>query len=174
MALLCPRSLKNIYLGDINPQLECCHIRQPRTFLHHIGQTHALPTPKKPTRSMKPTLANVLTLAIAFVIAYGALTPPGAYNLTTGPASLFDKQQHITAFALLVLPLTWRHFRTALWLVPLAILYGVTIEALQPLIGRSASGLDIVANTLGAVLGCLPGAVRAKLRPSQSAKPYDP
>ncbi len=112
---------------------------------------------------MKRSLANILTLLIAALIAYGALTPPGGYNLTTGPASLFDKHQHVTAFALLVLPLTWGNIRNALWLVPLAIVYGGAIELLQPLIGRSGSLVDLAADALGCGLGVLPGALRAML-----------
>ena len=113
---------------------------------------------------MTTRIASTLTMLIAALIAYGALTPPGGYNLTTGPASLFDKHQHVTAFALLVLPLTWVRFRNAFWLVPLALVYGGAIEILQPLVGRSSNLLDLVANSVGVGLGILPGAIRGSRR----------
>lgn len=113
---------------------------------------------------MKLHLTSALTLAIAVLIAFGTLTPPGP----PGPPLPFtDKQMHFMAFALLVMPLIWVKPRYVLWLAPLALIYGGVIELLQPFVGRSADWLDLLADSGGILAGLLPGFVRSKLRKTQ-------
>jgi VanZ family protein len=104
-------------------------------------------------------LPHVLTLCIALGIAWGTLTPMPP---PTAPPDGTDKIQHFAAFALLVLPLGWVDIRNALWLAPLALLYGGAIEIIQPLVGRGAEWGDLLADALGIAAGLLPGCLRAR------------
>lgn len=93
------------------------------------------------------------TLAAALVIAVIASIPGPA-----GAPSLFgwDKLDHLSAFAALVLLCRagWPH--AARWMVAASLFaYGIAIEALQgsPLVSRTASLSDLVANGAGIALG---------------------
>ena len=108
---------------------------------------------------MTRPVAIALTLAVALAIGWGTLSPPGPPG---PPVPYLDKILHATAFAALVLPLTWLRARTALWLAPLALIYGGAIELVQPGFGRSAEWGDLLADGLGIVIGCLPGMWRAR------------
>ncbi len=104
--------------------------------------------------------ALVLTAAIALMIGWGTLTPPGA----AGPAlPLSDKQLHALGFGLLVLPLSLVRPATIRWLAPLALAYGGAIELIQPAVGRSAEWADFLADGIGIALGVTPGLIRARL-----------
>lgn len=102
---------------------------------------------------MKFWISFSLTLAIAAGIAIGTLSPPQD-NGTLPPHT--DKLLHFLAFALLALPLIWQNPRHTLWLTPAALIYGGTIELLQPNVGRSAEWLDFLADAAGIALGNLP------------------
>ncbi|WP_120499796.1 VanZ family protein [Roseovarius sp. EL26] len=110
---------------------------------------------------MKNPIALVLTCAIALLIAYGTLKPPGS---SSDPWILNDKQVHFLAFAFLTLPMGWVRPQAVLWLVPLAICYGGIIELIQPMFGRGAELGDLIADGLGAMTGALPGLIRHSIR----------
>ncbi len=95
-------------------------------------------------------LAVALTCICALAIAYGTLTPVEALALDP-PGS--DKLHHFLAFGGLVFPLVLVRPRVALWLVPVAALYGGAIELIQPHVGRHGEWADALANTAGAVIG---------------------
>lgn len=103
--------------------------------------------------------AVALTLALALLIGWGTLSPPGPPG---PPMPYMDKVLHAAAFAVLVLPLTWVRARSALWLAPLALAYGGGIELIQPSFGRTAEWADLLADGIGIALGCLPGLIRAR------------
>ena len=72
--------------------------------------------------------------------------------------SLNDKLNHFIAYGVLAfLGALGRHQVSLFWATVLVIGYGLLLEALQGLMpfGRSASWLDAVANTAGAVCGIL-------------------
>lgn len=108
-----------------------------------------------PSSSLRIRSAAALTIAIAMVIAWGTLSPPGDGGFTL---PLTDKQIHALAFAGLVLPLGWTVPRSLFWLAPVALLYGAAIEIVQSRIGRTAEWGDLLADALGiacAVVLCL-------------------
>ncbi len=99
-----------------------------------------------------------LTLAIAGLIAWATLSPPGP----PGPAIPYlDKLAHAVAFAILVAPLAWCRPRALVWGAPLALLYGGVIELVQPGFGRSAEWADFWADGIGVAVGSVPGFARA-------------
>ena len=100
------------------------------------------------------TVALGLTCLLAAVIAAATLTPQTA--LTTGPAGV-DKVYHAVAFAGLMLPTaTWRP-NALIWMIPAALLFGGTIEVIQPLVGRSADIGDFIADAVGVLAGTAVG-----------------
>ncbi len=108
---------------------------------------------------MKNRIALTLTYFVALLIAYGTLKPPSPPG---EPWLLNDKQVHFLAFALLTLPYGWVRPHAALWLVPIAILYGGAIELIQPMFGRGAEWGDLLADCLGALVGVVPGLLRRR------------
>lgn len=109
---------------------------------------------------MKITLALIATCAIALIIGVGTLSPPSGSE----PLPLTDKQLHFLAFALLALPLGWVRPRWVLWLIPLALAYGASIELIQPSVGRSGDWGDLLADGLGIIAGVIPGQLRQRMR----------
>jgi VanZ family protein len=110
---------------------------------------------------MKHPFAILLTCVIALLIAYGTLKPPGVGG---APLPLTDKQIHFLAFALLTFPYGWVRPSAARWLLPLAIAYGGAIELIQPTFGRGAEWGDLLADSLGALAGVLPGLMRWRIK----------
>lgn len=95
-------------------------------------------------------MAHGLTLVLAALIAALTLTPA-----PPGPPGVpgLDKLAHVVAFAALAGPLSWRYPKWW-WAVALvAVAYGGVIELVQPSVGRSMEGADLVADGAGAVLG---------------------
>ncbi|MEM7074879.1 MAG: VanZ family protein [Pseudomonadota bacterium] len=96
------------------------------------------------------TLAFCLTGLMAAGIAYVMLLPP---ETGTAPFPHFDKALHALVFALLVLPLCTIRPRHARWMLPVGLLFGAAIEAIQPQFGRGAEWLDLAADGAGLILG---------------------
>ena len=95
-------------------------------------------------------MAHVLTALVALVVTLLTLMPQ-----PPGPEGLpgLDKVAHVTAFAALTLPLSWRfpHMWRAVAIGTLA--YGGLIEILQPWTGRDAEWADLLADGVGAFAG---------------------
>lgn len=95
-----------------------------------------------------PRLAAGLFVALLALVLWGSLGP------YAGPGGgRFDKLQHFGAHAALAL-LGFAVLRRRSWRLLLAlVLLGVGIEGLQalPVVGRQASGLDVLANLAGAL-----------------------
>ena len=71
----------------------------------------------------------------------------------TSDPSLFgyDKIIHIILFFVLVLPALSYAPRSWVWVVPLAIVFGIVIEIIQPYFGRGRELGDVIANAIGAL-----------------------
>jgi VanZ family protein len=116
---------------------------------------------------------HALTAAWALLLGVLLLLPAGAYDpggqgwldrlLERVP--VLDQLAHALLFAVMA-RLAYRSFaiagvgrgvlRTAAWTVASTVAYGLLLEALQGAIpGRSPSGLDMIANTVGAGLGAI-------------------
>lgn len=92
----------------------------------------------------------VLFLGMAGIIALATLTPPD--RMPQGPVGL-DKVFHALAFGALVLPAALLRPDRLPVVLLLAIAYGGLIELIQPLVGRSAEWVDLLADALGALAG---------------------
>ena len=103
--------------------------------------------------------ASLSTVAIAGLIAWATLSPPGPPG---PPVPYVDKIGHAVAFAALVAPLAWQRPRFLVWLAPLALFYGGFIEIIQPGFGRSAEWADFAADGAGVAIGSLPGLMGIK------------
>lgn len=102
------------------------------------------------------TLTCGLTLLIAILIAALTLLPMPQVGIAA-PGS--DKLHHFLAFLALALPGSFYRPATALWLIPMTMLFGGAIEVLQPLVGRHLAAGDFLADAMGALLGAGIGAV---------------
>ena len=99
-------------------------------------------------RLNRPTIGGAITVGLAAIIAVLTLVPLPVSGLTGS-----DKLYHILAFASLALPLPFAKPRLTLWVILSVIVYGGTIEVLQPYFGRQAEWADLLADGLGAILG---------------------
>jgi len=106
-------------------------------------------------------MAYALTAFLALVIGVLTLLPQAP-----GPEGIpgFDKLAHVTAFAVLAMPLAWRfpHLWRAVALTGLV--YGGAIEIVQPFTGRAASWGDLLADGTGALIGAFVASRFAKRR----------
>lgn len=106
-------------------------------------------------------MARVLTLILALAIAALTLTPH-----SPGPPGVpgMDKLVHLLAFAALAAPLAWRYPRYWAGVALAALAYGGVIEIVQPHVGRTAEGADLLADGLGAFGGAWLAARLARSR----------
>ena len=99
-----------------------------------------------------PRLALIATVWVAIAIAILSLLPGSDL-----PAQkLNDKVNHFIAYGVLTfLAVLGRHSISILKIAVLAIGYGLLLEVLQGVMpfGRTASGLDAIANTGGVLIG---------------------
>ncbi|MFU8773852.1 MAG: VanZ family protein, partial [Anaerolineales bacterium] len=105
-------------------------------------------------------IANASTLLLAMIIVFLTLTPVTAPNII-GSAS--DKLYHVIAFAALTFPMALLYPPRARTVLICAILLGGAIEIIQPMVGRTASLLDFVADLIGALLGTFAGRIFGRL-----------
>ena len=108
------------------------------------------------TASQRHTLALLATALIAAAIAYLTLTP-SRFEALDGLLS--DKAYHVIAFAALIFPGALLYLRSLIWLIPAALVFGATIELVQPYVGRSAETADFVADGVGVVCGLILGLI---------------
>tara|TARA_R110002073_G_scaffold93832_2_gene218768 strand:- start:152 stop:532 length:381 start_codon:yes stop_codon:yes gene_type:complete len=107
---------------------------------------------------MKKTAVNLAAIATyTFLLAWCSLSPGGTSELWFAH---FDKILHMgayAAFALICAPIWWRSENTLVAtfiILILLFLFGGTIELGQMLVPRrEASWQDILANTLGLIIG---------------------
>jgi membrane associated rhomboid family serine protease len=108
------------------------------------------------TASQRHTLVLLATALLAAVIAYLTLTPPRPDALD---GLLSDKAYHVIAFAALIFPGAFLYLRSLIWLIPAVLVFGVAIELVQPLVGRSAERADFVADGVGVACGLILGLI---------------
>ena len=92
-------------------------------------------------------IVSVLTVVIGSVLPAKDMPNPG----------ISDKLAHVAAYAILALTggVAFRGARPLLSLGAGLLLLGLSLEIAQAFIpGRSASGYDMLANTIGIALGC--------------------
>ncbi len=95
----------------------------------------------------------VFTLIVVAAISAASLSPSGS----VGDPGKADKTIHVLAYAAAILPVALsrskRIFLTGLGVIA----WSGAIELLQPLVGRGATVADLLANTVGVVLGLCVG-----------------
>ena len=108
--------------------------------------------------------SRTLAMILVLVITWLSLTPQA---VVTALGS--DKLGHALAYG--TLTLFWVRSRRwswprlgKIWLA--AVAFGAALEVLQPLFGRFFSWEDILADAVGAAIGCLIGALTTPRRPS--------
>lgn len=108
------------------------------------------------------TLRRAATVIFGLAIIVLSLLPDDRVSFP----DLSDKIQHFLAYGIwtMLAVLSPRNFRWLLLYVTIIFLTGVIIEILQPLMGRQSEAADILANTLGILLGAGAGhVIRARL-----------
>ncbi|MBD3680024.1 MAG: VanZ family protein [Rhodobacteraceae bacterium] len=107
--------------------------------------------------------ALLATGLLAAIIAWATLTPNPPTPELNRPLS--DKFYHVMGFAGLVFPTALLYARSLIWILPLAVLFGVVIELVQPFFGREAEAGDVLADLIGLGMGTVIGlTLRAWLR----------
>ena len=105
-----------------------------------------------PPRHKSPySIAKMITGFIAVAILMGTLTPVSQLPEVHGG----DKAAHLIAFALLTLPLNLAGHPRWLLLNTGFVLFGGTIEFIQPFVGRHGEWLDLGADMIGVAAGLL-------------------
>jgi VanZ family protein len=104
--------------------------------------------------SRRSQLALALSACIGVLILIGGLTPS---SLGQGPVRRDGPILHALSFGLLVLPLVAIRPRQWWLIVIVASLFGLAIEGLQTYTNRATELSDIVANSVGAMIGALLG-----------------
>ena len=105
-----------------------------------------------------PRASWAVTLLIASAILTLMLSP----QVLLLPGASFegvDLAYHLVAFAALMLPSAFLDPAGLKLSFPAGITLGALIEILQPLVGRNASGLDLIADVVGLAVGFSIGTV---------------
>ena len=100
-------------------------------------------------RSMQVDLYSTVLMSVALLVL--ALMPVEKLP----PTELWDKWQHVLAFAALVLPLSICRPHLILWTILYALFLGALIEILQPYFGRFFEAADFLANGVGVTISCV-------------------
>ena len=96
-------------------------------------------------------IAFSILLFLAVAIAFVTLLPTGQLRSMHGN----DKFFHFFAFALMAPPLLFITRTKVLKVAAVAILYGGAIELIQPILGRNAEVMDLVADIVGVIFAVI-------------------
>lgn len=116
-------------------------------------------TTSTPTRAGKTRIVVSSMLCVAAAIAIGTLLPSPNFQSVPGT----DKFHHLISFAALVLPAAFYDPKMLRWVLPLALVYGGTIEIIQPFVGRSGEIADLYADAFGMLIGAVLGVILHRL-----------
>ena len=115
-------------------------------MLHRI-RTY-LRSPQK-RRTLAYAISLFLVTSLALFIAF-----PVAW---LSPVSEQDKFGHLLGFAILAIPAAALHPRSLVVLLPGFMLFGATVELIQPLVGREGDWIDMASNGCGLAGGAVIG-----------------
>ena len=113
------------------------------------------PKQNRPFSQRLKQLAAAATFVMALTILYFALSP----QTMQASIGVNDKVLHLLAFGALILPCAIFFARSLTWILPLTLLFGGTIEVLQPGFNRDASWADFRADALGIIAGVVLGLI---------------
>jgi len=94
-------------------------------------------------------ISVIATLIALAAILVASLSPVDS----AGDPGSADKTMHVIAYAIAVIPLAAAPLKSRLRIALGALIWSGTIELVQPLVGRSASFSDLMANATGVLLG---------------------
>lgn len=122
--------------------------------------------------ALRRTVWRAASVVLALVIAYFTILRQ-QQGAPLGPWT--DKIYHFVAFAILVMPTAIIYKRALFWVVPAALVFGASIEIIQPYVGRQGEFADFVGDALGALFGAAAGllihaGLSVRLRNGQSEK----
>ena len=100
-------------------------------------------------------VALLITLLLVLIIGSLALTPTSRLFLHPPENDFIN---HFLAFCSLSFFISTVRPRDAFWLAPMCLLYGATIEILQPFVNRYGEWSDFFADCIGTVAGVALGA----------------
>lgn len=100
-----------------------------------------------PSWLVRPSI--IATLSTLAAISVASLSPVGS----AGDPGSADKSMHVFAYSLAILPLVAVPSRPRFGIALVALVWSGAIELLQPLVGRTASFSDLMANAAGVLLG---------------------
>lgn len=120
---------------------------------------------------VRHSLALLATGVLAMEISYLTLSPP---KLSLGEGILSDKAYHFIAFAALVFPPALFYARSLIWVLPATLIFGGTIEIIQPFVGRGAEFADFIADAVGLSFGTALGLTLRVILRRCSATAYLP
>jgi len=99
--------------------------------------------------SIIATLITLAVISVASLSPVGSAGDPGSWD----KSMYVDKSMHVFAYLLAILPLAAVPSRQRFKIALLALVWSGAIELLQPLVGRSASSSDLMANAVGIFVG---------------------
>jgi VanZ family protein len=102
---------------------------------------------------LRRQIAIGLTIGLSIVIAALTLTP--GTSLPSVPGS--DKLHHVLAFAALMFPCAFVYPKSLPWVLSGSLMFGGSIELIQPSVGRSGEWSDFFADAVGIAAGTIIG-----------------
>lgn len=112
-------------------------------------------TPDKPRQSLLfHRLPFLVSILIGAAMLFAVLMPAKGF---AAPALWNGIAPHVSAFALLVFPISFGYPKRWLLIELLANLFGIAIETLQPFLDRPIETIDAAFYFLGVALGVVAG-----------------
>lgn len=98
-------------------------------------------------------ICSSLTFIFAIIIVMLSLIPLNQSGAFSGHG--IDKIFHLIAFGCLVFPLSLTQPKWTITIIFGVVVFGGSIEMIQKIFGRQASWADLLANTIGSIIGAL-------------------
>ena len=91
------------------------------------------------------------TFLVGFGIAYGTLFPLPEFPINQNN----DKLTHIISFLILVFPISFLRQDKIIKVIFFSMIFGIGIEIIQPFVNRYGDINDVIANSIGILIGTI-------------------
>lgn len=98
---------------------------------------------------------NWVWFTLTLLVVFTALSLTPLPKLPEVPGS--DKAHHLIAYAMLIFPAALASYKHLKWLLLFLVLWSGLIELIQPFVNRYGEWLDLLANSVGLLIGVLLG-----------------